>query len=78
MKDKLKMGYVMDKEYKNGQMEVNMKVLGFRIRYRVWESSLILMEIFMKGSGRMIGLVAMEYILILRQRLNIKATGKMI
>lgn len=74
----LKTGYVKVKEYRHGLVEGNMRAHGWKIKHQEWGSLSILTVIFMRVNGKMIELTDMEFIPMLRQRLNMRVIGKMI
>lgn len=67
----------MERVFKYGKMERNMKANGQIIKHKVEEFLFILMEIYMRASSKMIELMGMEYI-ITRTVQSIRAIGKTI
>lgn len=68
----------MAMEFNIGLMELNITDVGKKIKLVEKESLSMLMEIFMRVSGKMIRLLALESTYIQSHRLNMKDTGKMI
>lgn len=66
----------MEKEYKYGKMERNMKVNGPIIKHKEEEYSFIQMGTYMRENFKMIVRMAMGFITI-KMDLNIKGTGRM-
>jgi hypothetical protein len=65
-------------ENKYGQMALNIKEIGKKIKHQVKVFSYMPMAICIKVNGKMIRHMDMESLLMQRPMLNIKATGKMI
>jgi hypothetical protein len=65
-------------ENKYGQMALNIKEIGRKIKHQAKVFSYTRMVICMKVNGKMIRHMDMECLLMQRPMLNIKATGKMI
>lgn len=68
----------MAMEFNIGLMELNITDVGKKIKLVEKENLSMLMEIFMRVSGKMIRLLALESTYIQSHRLNMKDTGKMI
>jgi len=64
-------------EYKFGLMGLNMMVIGFQGKLMVKENSIILTGMYMKGTGRMVRLMDMEFLSIILVA-DTKDIGKMI
>ena len=65
-------------ENRHGKMEQATKDNGYMIKLLEMENSLVIKEIFMKDNGKMIKLMVLEYLIIKKQGLNMKVSGKMI